>query len=144
MTTRLTQTVTDMGGPVPGDCWRTAIACLLGLADPAEVPHFIHEHDGMTVPDRWWHATVEWVEAYLPGWTLGGYDPTFPLYDSPHAPPHVIASGPSPRGPWLHSVVVDARTGALVWDPHPSRAGLAGPPVDLAALITRTDREDQR
>jgi hypothetical protein len=140
MTTRLTQTITDAGGPVPGDCWRTAIACLLDLREPTDAPHFIHEHaDGHDT--AWWEASVAFVADRVPaGQSLVLIKPRFPVYEDPeNGNPHVIATGPSPRGDWLHSVVVDARTGELVWDPHPSRAGLAGPVEDVAVIGVLAD-----
>lgn len=123
----LTQTIADTTGPEPGDCWRTSVACLLDLDCPADAPHFI-------LHDDWWERTVAFVEQRRPGLTLGCYDPTFPVY-SGDGFPFVIASGPSPRGDWLHAVIVSAVDGSLVWDPHPSRDGLAGEPVDIAALV---------
>lgn len=141
MTTHLTQTITDTSGPAIGDCWRTAIACLLDLDDPEEVPHFIAidmaRGDGDST--AWWTDTVAFVEEHLaPGDTFHLLEPTFPVYEIPELGwGHVIATGPSPRGPWKHSVLVDAITGELVWDPHPSRAGLAGAPEDIAAIAAR-------
>lgn len=135
MTTQLTQTITAANGLIPGDCWRTAIACLLDLTDPLCVPHFIHEHrDGADID--WWIASAAFVEERVPtGQTLLCLTPTFPVYQDPDkAYPHVLATGPSPRGDWLHTVVVDAITGELIWDPHPSRAGLAGTPLEVAAI----------
>lgn len=135
----LTQMHTDVGGPVLGDCWRTAIACLLDLDHPGDVPHFveIHRDDEATSLD-WWEASKRFVETARPGVTLECYAPTFPVYDGDW-PSRVIASGPSPRGPFAHSVLVHAKDGTLAWDPHPSRAGLAGPPTDIAVLIPRDD-----
>lgn len=137
-TTFLTQTIADAGGPVVGDCWRTAVGCLLGLADPLLVPHFVDEDQarGDESSTRWWTETVAFAAGHLPeGQALFLRQPVFPVYADPSSGwPHVIASGPSPRGDWLHAVIVDAVTGDLVWDPHPSRAGLAGPPVDVAAI----------
>ncbi len=130
-TTLPTQKYTDMSGAVPGDCWRTAVAGMLGM-DRDEVPHFVHEHP--TDDGAWYYATVEWIEARLAGWTLACLAPTFPTYDGEPMFPLVIATGPSPRGAWLHSVLVDWRTGDLVWDPHPSRSGLAGAPVQIDAM----------
>jgi hypothetical protein len=105
---------------VPGDCFRTAIACLLGR-DRDDVPHF-----GLRL--SWWEETRRWIRAN------DGRD----LYyvDGEH-PEHwdlipggvgddalVLIGGPSPRGPFKH-VCVGRRDGSLVWDPHPSRDGLA-------------------
>lgn len=137
MMRRETQAHTDIGGDVPGDCWRTAIACLLDIPRD-DVPHFLaHEDD----PDGngWWAETVAFVEQHRPGWTLQNYEPLFPVYAQPEvAPQHVIGVGPSPRGDFLHAVIVDAITGETVWDVHPSRAGLAGPLVEMSALVEVT------
>ena len=67
----LTQLHTDLGGPVLGDCWRTAIACLLDLDDPTEVPHFIedHRHDDPE-STAWWDSTKAFVETRRPGGTI--------------------------------------------------------------------------
>lgn len=113
-----------------GDCWRTAVACLLDMPDPLAVPHFI-------ALDGWWESTVAWVEIETQGrWTLGAFDPVFPIYVAPDlSPQFVIGTGPSPRGDFLHAVIVSALDGELIWDPHPSRAGLAGPLVDIAVLL---------
>lgn len=100
----------------PGDCFRACLAMLLGV-DLTDVPHVVSYVS-------WWDLTRRTVGELLPGFDVGCYAPEFPLY--PDAEPRlVIASGPSPRGPFAHAVIVDARTGDLVHDPHPSRAGLA-------------------
>lgn len=130
-----TQAYTEVGGDIPGDCWRTAVACLLEV-ERDEVPHFAHEHG-----DRWFESTVEWVEERLPGFTLGAFEPSFPIYAEPElAPQRVILSGRSPRGDWLHAVIADARTGALVWDVHPDRTGVLSH-VDVIALTHRPEAD---
>lgn len=112
------------GGPV-GDCLRASIASLLDL-DPADVPHFGSlgiTGDGPT-KDCWWHALVGWCLALSPPLSVSdppatedAWPPLDSLLDG-----HCLASGPSPRGDYLHSVV--ARAGEVTWDPHPSREGL--------------------
>lgn len=121
-------------GNPPGDCWRTAVACLLyELRD--DVPHFIHEHPG----PEWWAETVTYVEGKLPGWTLENYNPAFPAYlDPERSPQFVIGTGQSPRGDWLHSVLLDAKTGELFHDPHPSGAGILTI-ESMAALVTKPE-----
>jgi len=127
----LTQIYTQANGDPPGDCWRTAVACLLDLARPEDAPHFIVQED-------WWGATVNYIEERMPGWTLVCLTPEFPVYqDTTRAPHLALATGLSPRGDWLHTVVVDAVSGNCVWDPHPSRSGLSGPPVQLSALYPK-------
>jgi hypothetical protein len=113
------------------------LACLTNQTSPADVPHFaeLYPEPG----DAWWTASVEWVEEAIPGWTLRCYDPVWPLYGGLYGvPEYVIGSGPSPRGDFLHSILVRSGDGAPVWDPHPSRAGLAGPVVDVVALVRKS------
>lgn len=118
---------------VPGNCWQACVASLLEL--PLDtVPHFI-------LADDWWEVTQAYVAAVKPGWELLCFDGSmdFPLYQFPDkAPTHAIGSGPSPRGDFMHAVILDARTGELAHDPHPSRAGLAGIVVEVMALAERT------
>lgn len=121
---------------LPGDCLRTALACLLEVRDLDSVPHF-----GLYTHPCWWTAVRRWVRAgrhpYGEGWDIAYTDdPPWPAYlDPDDAPACVITGGPSPRGPWLHVVVADARTGALVHDPHPSGAGLLA--VEEAFVLVR-------
>lgn len=123
---------------VPGDCWRTALACLLGVPRD-EVPHFVHLH-----PEEgpaWWHASVAWVEEQCPGWTLVNIAPAFPVYLEPEAAPRrALLTGQSPRGDWHHVVVVDAITGGLVHDPFPGGGGVLTQ-TDVAALEYRAAAE---
>lgn len=73
----------------------------------------------------WFNQAREFIRAQSPGADLQCYtwDGTTDLYgDGMHRP--VIASGPSPRGGFLHCVIADSTTGEVVHDPHPSRAGL--------------------
>lgn len=104
----------------PGDCFRAALATLLG-SDLHEVPHAVQYLS-------WWSVARRHVRRTRPGWDLGCWtDVTWPLYrpdPDAYIPPLALATGPSPRGPFSHVVVVDATTGALAHDPHPSRAGL--------------------
>jgi hypothetical protein len=132
VTRYLTQMITDVGGDQLGDCWRTALACLLEL-QVEQVPHFADEQ--RDVEGGWWTAAVEFALAH--GHVLADADPVFPVPDPTDA--HCIAIGPSPRGPWTHAVIVTSTRGSLVWDPHPSRTGLAGPP-SMLAILTRGPR----
>lgn len=101
----------------PGDCWKTCIASLLEL--PAEsVPHFVE------MGDSWWDATQEFIQTQKADHELRWWEDIAAVDDGGE---YLIASGPSPRGNFQHAVIVD-RSGELAHDPHPSRAGLAGPP----------------
>lgn len=106
---------------MPGDCFRAALATLLD--EPLhDVPHAV-------LYLSWWAVARRHVRRTRPGWDLSCHAPGFPVYlpaDDPsvYVPPLVLGSGPSPRGPFAHVVVLDQATGDLHHDPHPSRAGL--------------------
>lgn len=50
-----------------------------------------------------------------------------------------LLSGKSPRGDWNHSVV--AREGQVIWDPHPSRAGLVNRRAAEMFVLRSEDRK---
>jgi len=106
---------------VPGDCFRTALASLLGCDRPDDVPHFA------ALPQaEWWGAVRDWLQRR-------GLDLVYVEIDQRAAVldlwgPQgglVLVGGPSPRGAFGH-VVVGRWDGSITWDPHPSRDGLAG------------------
>lgn len=104
----VTQTIL-LGDPSgrPGNCLQAAVASLLDL-DLEDVPHFV-ESDGD------WVAEFEaWVETA--GYRIQWGGPR----DSP--PAFGLAFGFTNRSGERHAVVY--RDGAMVWDPHPSQAGL--------------------
>lgn len=96
----------------PGDCWKACVATLLGVEDYATVPHFVTFED-------WWGETYQYVYK-----TTGK---SLRKWRNPEIIPAglelFIGVGPSPRGDFLHAVIVD-RTGTLVHDPHPSGLGI--------------------
>lgn len=101
-------------GAEPGDCFRACVASLLDVS-VADVPNFV-------ASERWWDALVDFLEPRR----------VFPIILRPtegnlYIPDgvHYIASGQSPRG-FRHAVVF--RDGAMVHDPHPSKAGLVSKP----------------
>lgn len=110
----VTQTILhdDPEGRV-GNCLQAAVASALNL-ELDEVPHFAQE-------ELWELSMLEWLKA------RGFMVLTCPVIR--HIPLGV-AYGISPRGV-MHAVVV--QDGAMVFDPHPSRAGLVR--VDGAWMI---------
>lgn len=112
----LTQTNTD-----PGNCWQTAIACVLDLEVEdvpnqvqiqAEKKHYSNFLNAFLLK----HYGVFYSE--IPNYQIGGLNPP---------PGHYFYVGPTIRSPnngGVHHVVV-AHGRRMVWDPHPSRAGLA-------------------
>lgn len=119
-----------------GDCLRTCVASMLDVIDPTSVPNFA----GIGSDDDWgWYIALrEWARGL--GADFSGVRVQWPIpYEGDNHPSAVIATGKSPRGEWLHSVLVDAETGELVHDPHPSGDGLAGP---IEGVLAFTDPYD--
>ncbi len=102
------------GGRPSGDCLQAAVATVLGMS-LGDVPHFAQyvEHPEGTDCWLWWWALVGFCHAS--GWQAD-YCPD----EAPRG--WALADGMSPRG---HNHVVVAFNGEIVFDPHPSRAGLA-------------------
>lgn len=100
---------------VPGDCVSAAVASLLDC-EPHQVPHFIAASD---IDSRvWWYALKGW--AATNGWTVTRRG-LLPRQENVPLPTFGLACGPSERGVSHAVVAVD---GQIVWDPHPSRAGI--------------------
>lgn len=118
-----------------GDCLRAVVASLLDL-DPVDVPHFVQE--GYEQGDTDDHGTY-WYTSLINFLLPLGYDIIWPIADRVDdwtyqaAMDLCIVCGPSPRGPFQH-VVVGRPDGTVVHDPHPSRAGLAGPATSFGLL----------
>ena len=108
-----------------GDCARACIASLLDLPI-AEVPHFLQVANGDAT--GFWEGIQTFCRKH--GYALmsvparAGQN----FFGDDGDVYHKI-SGPSPRGNGLWHAVV-GRNGEIVFDPHPSRAGLAGDPSD--------------
>lgn len=110
------QKQTIFGKPY-GNCFATCVACIFGL-DVSEVPNFCAPENGEG--GAWFEVVESWCRAR--GWlplnfpSQGGHMPGW-------VPPGcvTIASGPAARG-LDHATVY--RGSELLWDPHPSDAGL--------------------
>lgn len=114
----------NIPGKQYGDCMRACIASLLDLPI-ADVPHFLRNSDGD--PVGFWNGIYDFCEAR--GFE---YSPVHEKFNPQLATDldgyHTIG-GPSPRGcGLLHAVV--GLNGTIVFDPHPSKAGLAGDPAE--------------
>jgi hypothetical protein len=133
---RLTQLHTEQDDGILGDCWRTAIACLLDCESPLEVPHFIDLYPDETTTESW-NEAVKFVRGYKAGFTLGRFRSEHKELDLDY----LIAGGKSPRGDWEHCVIINAKTYVdqnnyeIVWDVHPSRTGLDSALHSLEAII---------
>lgn len=127
---------------IPGDCYRICVAILLDVP-VASIPHFVMHRSS------WWHVTRRTVREVRPGWDIECFLPTpWPLWEEPsgiaECQRFAIATGPSPRGPFPHCIVIDSVTGDEVWDPHPSRAGLAGVIEQVDVLIRPYEPDPER
>lgn len=126
-----TQSNTD-----PGNCWQTAIACVLEV-DPSTLPdQVLIERSEKRLFDGWLsynnalqgylgkHHGLRYIENQA--WQLAamGAKPGFHIICGPtvRTPGHRARVG----GAHIHHCVV-ARDGVPVWDVHPSRAGLTEP-----------------
>lgn len=125
----------DPSRGVRGDCYRTAIACLLDVPRD-DVPHVL-EHSTPAVQK----ATAAYLKTFglamleLPITSARVAEViAFMAKANPDVSSYLL-SGTTPRG-WDHTVVVHDRE---VWDPHPSRDGLIGPCDDgfwwIGALV---------
>lgn len=130
-----TQTTT---GPV-GNCWQTAVACLLEI-EPASLPDQA-THDLQLVDGNWIgkgynnflqeylrkHHGLAYVEMHMPASALAMVAIRDPGWH--------LMTGETVRTPINKSRhVVVGRYGQIVWDPHPSRAGLTGDDIRYALL----------
>lgn len=125
---------------IVGDCWRTAIACLLEMPRD-DVPHFAQLY-----PDEpskeWWYKSIEFVEEHKEGWTLVALyeefgQPLFPVYsDLPNQPERVMLSRDRVGVPWRHVVIADSVTGKILWDPATNPGPLGGE-SEVYALIPK-------
>lgn len=125
----------EEGSLLPGDCWRCCIAAVTH-DERDDVPHFLRysgipgQGQGDTDPEGlWWWATLGWLgscglwlrTSFVPEVGAEGA-PVREALDAIALPGPFLLSGKSPRGACSHAVV--AYRGEVVWDPHPSRAGL--------------------
>lgn len=104
----------------PGNCWQTAIACILEV-EPERLPDQVAIESGKR---SYMNALNAFLEAHHGLMYSEVFDYQFGGLDVKEPGWHILA-GPTVRTPVsrIHHVVV-ARYGATVWDPHPSRAGL--------------------
>ena len=109
-----------------GDCWRCCIAAVIGES-AWRVPHFLEQH--LNHPDK--HDcdadTQEWLNdrGFAIFYVTGDNGMHFPRWGRSKLSIPLISCGPSPRSKEMHQhhAVVTVNN-QLVYDPHPSNAGL--------------------
>ena len=126
--------LSDPENGVHGDCWRCCVAAILSLP-PTKVPHFMElslasDAPSMhTLTQRWLYERGYWlVQTKSKPYAIQSWG------DNILTPP-VMVSGPTVRStrPEQQHVVVMVG-GALVYDPHPSNAGLLAE-TDYALIV---------
>lgn len=107
-----------------GNCFSACVASLLEIP-VEEVPYFM----GDAAPDE----EVDWFTPFL-AWLRprGLWAIPVPLGNGWKPEGLCILSGKSPRGKFMHSVVAHGLD--VVFDPHPSRAGVESK-VDVVVLV---------
>lgn len=126
----------DPENGVLGDCYRTAIACLLDLK-PEDVPH-VHEHNGALNMGEQASMMNEWlagrglveITVAWNGQTSDGEDTLQSLLECMkvwNAGIHFMLTGFSRTG--CNHVVI-CKDGEIVWDPSLTDAGIVGPADD--------------
>ncbi|WP_145987387.1 hypothetical protein [Cupriavidus taiwanensis] len=127
----------DPENGVYGNCFTACIASLLSLPI-SEVPQFCNGDDD---DGKWCRRANEWLAQR--GLAFLEFPFTGPDYWKQAGSDcfHTI-TGTSPRGPeTLHCVV--GRGSEIVFDPHPSRAGLVGDPSTwLLGVLIKTNRDE--
>ena len=114
----------DPDNGVYGDCQRAVIASLLNLPI-SEVPHFLADGEGDAV--KFWEGLQKFLGKHGYAWFTVPARSGGAFFGHDGGVYHEI-SGPSPRGEFLHAVI--GLDGNVVFDPHPSRAGLCGDPSE--------------
>jgi hypothetical protein len=127
----------------PGDCLRACVATVLGETDDLSLPHFAMASDYWRALRAWSvrHRGLDWActfvdRDYAGAAVIGQVRPgdvtlsPWAAYWAGQGPGLAIVGGHSPRGAFLHAVVGNVH-GEVLWDPHPSRAGL----VDVVDVI---------
>lgn len=117
----------------PGNCWQTAVACVLEVEPDSLPSQLIYDTDPSPAELGGWGTYSNVLNGYL-GKHFGLLYSELHCYqfgalarlreDLPTKGYHLL-SGPTVRTAenGVHHVVV-ALHGEMVWDPHPSRAGL--------------------
>lgn len=103
----------DEPGWVPGDCYRTAIGCLVACSRPDQVPHFAEMAEACPGPMFGWHAirlARQWLRHELDIDLMVITPEAAAGYGVPY-----VATVDSVAGPWLHCVL--AQSGEVIHDP---------------------------
>lgn len=119
-----------------GDCYRTCIACVLGVGSPDDVPHFV-ELARATGGDSWedFRLAREWLrehheEDLIVLWHLQAIELGVPY----------LATVQSKFGPWPHVVI--GRGGSVEHDPSGLWCGAIEPTDGTVEVLCQPYRPD--
>jgi hypothetical protein len=126
----------DPSNGVYGDCQRAVIASLLDLP-LSEVPHFLGIAKNNSV--LYWSAIQSFLRERGYAWLVVPARSGAAFFGSDEGSKiYYELSGPSPRGLGVTHAVIGC-DGEIVFDPHPSNAGLLGDPADWeCAFLVKT------
>lgn len=116
----------DPSNGVYGDCQRAVIASLLDLPIQ-EVPHFLGESKNDSI--GYWGLLQDFLRSKGYAWLVVPPKSGAAFFGAEYESIYHEISGPSPRGNGVTHAVVGC-DGQIVFDPHPSNAGLAGDPSE--------------
>lgn len=128
-----------LGGPrgepgwVPGDCFRTAIGCLVACSRPEQVPHFAELVELCPGPNYGWHAirlARQWLRDELEMDLMVVDVGAAAGFGVPY-----LATVESISGPWLHCVL--AQAGEVIHDPSGKLDAYVGAEIVQAEVLVR-------
>jgi hypothetical protein len=119
----------------PGNCWQTAVACVLGVSAD-ELPDQVE----IEREDRsYWNLLNAYLKKHHGSIYSELYDWQFSAIEIRDPGLHIMV-GPTVRTPdkgTFHAIV--GRRGEPFWDPHPSRAGLTK--VDRWGIVSKATEQ---
>ncbi len=120
-----------IGDGVMGDCFRTAIGCLVACSRVDQVPHFAEMAEICPGPNYGWHAVRlarQWLRHELSLDLLVVDVADAASYGVPY-----LATVDSVAGPWRHCVV--ARDGEIIHDPSGNLDAYQGAEIIQAEVL---------
>ena len=114
---------------LPGDCLRASVATYF-RRPLDEIPHF-------ALFNSWHQALNLWLSDW---YDLGAR--IRPAEELPYRPMYLAIGGSPRNADWSHVVV--AHRGRILWDPHPSRAGLTDVRQTVDFYLLDKPAEDSR
>lgn len=129
-----------------GNCFQACLASLLEIPidDIIDTGHLAQQAQESSDNTIFWNGVEQWLESIGYELSLVTNHKEYLEQDPVGCNVHYILTGHSPRFPDDHHSVI-ARGGAVVWDPHPSDAGLLDfcDAMILEPLGTREQRNNE-